>query len=335
MRSHLPLLHREHRLNLRALMVCVCVEVPQMPPPVPSSYPDPRSSVADGDHRPRAQDLLGVLVIALGVVALVGYDQLHGKLGWQDLLEHKREVRRVVRRTSPELHRDYELLPRLHCCGLLHVVASKDTTMVSSNLALPVLEYTSVISARGCRAEPRRVDGQMQHAQSRLHKVSEEEALQPPRVCPLGELLERGPVRHSLQSEFIEDLSADLEHLAEVPVRLPEVLAERQQDHMLVVRVQMIRILRPSKRVSSPLQDPLLTTNDANQFMLVRFLPIPRHEAIPSLGAKTTLCGTGLSPGWGHIVSTFLLFQNVAFQRVSTEHRLGKDLKGENSIGVE
>jgi hypothetical protein len=132
-------------------------------------------------------------------------------------------------------------------------------------------------------------------------------------------------VRQSLQAELVNDLGADLEHLAEVPVRLPEVLAKRQQDHMLVVRVQVIRVLRPSKRVSSPLQDPLLTTNDANQFMLVRFLPIPRHEAIPSLGAKTTLCGTGLSPGWGHIVSTFLLFQNVAFQRVSTEQLRQRD----------
>ena len=79
--------------------------------------------------------------------------------------------------------------------------------------------------------------GQMQHAQSRLHQVLEEETLKPPRICPLGELLERCPMRHSLQAKLVHDLSADLEHLTEVPVRLPEVLAERQQDHMLVVRV--------------------------------------------------------------------------------------------------
>jgi len=88
---------------------------------------------------------------------------------------------------------------------------------------------------------------------------------------------------HSAQSELFKRRGTDLEDLAGVPVRLPEVLAERQQDHMLVVRVQMIRVLRPSKRATSPLEDPLLTTNDANQFMLVRFLPIPRQKAIPSL----------------------------------------------------
>jgi hypothetical protein len=64
------------------------------------------------------------------------------------------------------------------------------------------------------------------------------------------------------------------------------VLALRQQDHMLVVRVHVIRVLRSSKRVSSPLQDPLLSSHNANQFMLVRVLPIPRREAIPSLGSR-------------------------------------------------
>jgi hypothetical protein len=90
-------------------------------------------------------------------------------------------------------------------------------------------------------------------------------------------------MRHLPQSKLVQELGADLEDLTEIPVRSPEMLALRQQDHMLVVRVQAIRVIRSSKRVSSPLQDPLLTTNDANQFMLVRFLPIPRHGAIPSL----------------------------------------------------
>jgi hypothetical protein len=91
------------------------------------------------------------------------------------------------------------------------------------------------------------------------------------------------------------------------------MLAERQQDHMLVVRVQVIRVFRPAKRVSSSSQDPLLTTNDANQFMLVRFLPIPRHRAIPSWSQDNS-CRTGLTPGRGHAVPTFLPFHDVAFQ---------------------
>jgi hypothetical protein len=59
---------------------------------------------------------------------------------------------------------------------------------------------------------------------------------------------------------------ADFNLLAEVPVRLPETLAERQQNHMLVVCVQVVRVLRLAKKVYGPLQDPLLTSNDANQF---------------------------------------------------------------------
>jgi hypothetical protein len=58
--------------------------------------------------------------------------------------------------------------------------------------------------------------------------------------------------------------------------------------------------------------------------MLVRFLPIPRHEAIPSLGSRRFF-RNWLDPGWGHVVPTFLPFQDVAFQRVSTEQSDGKE----------
>jgi hypothetical protein len=64
--------------------------------------------------------------------------------------------------------------------------------------------------------------------------------------------------------------------------------------------------------------------------MLVRFLPIPRQEAIPSLEPVIPQ-RSWLTPGRGHILPTFLSFQNVAFQRVSTEHRLGKDHKAGNA----
>jgi hypothetical protein len=52
---------------------------------------------------------------------------------------------------------------------------------------------------------------------------------------------------------------------------------------MPVVRVYVIGVSLSLKRVPRQLQNPLLATNDANQFMLVRFLPIPRHRAILSL----------------------------------------------------
>jgi len=103
-------------------------------------------------------------------------------------------------------------------------------------------------------------------------------------------------MRHLLQFEFLEKGGADRKDFAEISVRLPEVLAERQQDHMLVVRVQAIGVLGSPERVSGPPQDPLLTTNNANQFTLVRFLSVPRHRAIHpwSQGGSS---GTGLIPG--------------------------------------
>jgi hypothetical protein len=46
--------------------------------------------------------------------------------------------------------------------------------------------------------------------------------------------------------------------------------------------------------------------------MLVRFLPIPRQETIPSL-EPVIQQRSWLTPGRGHILPTFLPFQNVAF----------------------
>ena len=124
---------------------------------------------------------------------------------------------------------------------------------------------------------------------------------------------------HLPQPKLVLELGADLEDLAKIPVRLPEMLAECQQYHMLVVRVQVIRVLRSSKRVSSPLQDPLLTTNDANQFMLVRLLPISRHEAI--LWSQDNLLESRLASRLGPCRADVSAFQDVTFRRVSTEQR--------------
>jgi hypothetical protein len=134
-------------------------------------------------------------------------------------------------------------------------------------------------------------------------------------------------VRRSSQAKLVHDLSADLEHLTEVPLRLPEVLAKRQQDHMLVVRVQVVRVLRSSKRISSPLQDPLLSSHDANQFMLVRFLPIPRHRAIPPWRQDNSLRNWLVSRE-GPCCADVSTFPECRFSRVSTEHSLGKDHRG-------
>jgi hypothetical protein len=108
------------------------------------------------------------------------------------------------------------------------------------------------------------------------------------------------------------------------------VEAERQQDHMLVVRVQVIRVPRPSKRVSSPLQNSLLHSHNANQFMLVRFLPIPRHRANPSL-EPAILSKIMASSQEGPCCADVSTFPGCRFSRVSTEHRLGKDHRGDGT----
>jgi len=170
-------------------VVSLLVEALGLSLPTPSPHLDLRTrGSADGYSRPRAQDILGILVIRFRVVALVGDDQLHWKPDWLDLLKSPDEVRRVVRRPSPELHRHDELLPRLHRHRLLREPTRQDTPTVSSQRALPELEHASVVRARGRRAEPGRVDSQVENPHPRLLQEREEEAVQPPRLRPLRDL---------------------------------------------------------------------------------------------------------------------------------------------------
>ena len=54
----------------------------------------------------------------------------------------------------------------------------------------------------------------------------QEKGLQLPRIRPLRELVQRHLAGHLLEPKLAQHEIADLNHLAELPVRLPETLAE-------------------------------------------------------------------------------------------------------------
>lgn len=146
----------------------------------------------------------------------------------------------------------------------------------------PQFERPSAVAAGGRRAEAGRIDRELQHPQPRLVQAREEEPFEPPHVRPLRELLQGGPVRHPVQPHLLQEGRADLHQVAEAAVRLPRVLAERQQQDVLAIVVDMVCEFRSAMRASRPLQDPLSPPYDANQSIPLATIPIPRHEVIPS-----------------------------------------------------
>ena len=136
------------------------VKVPCLSPPTPSPHLDLRTgSCADRCGRPRVQDILGALLVLFRIVTFIGDDQLYCRLGRTDLIQGPNEVRRVACRTSPELHRHDELLPRLRGHGPLQVTTSQNPLPGPSQPALSGLEYAGLARARGSGAEPFRTSG--------------------------------------------------------------------------------------------------------------------------------------------------------------------------------
>jgi len=160
-RPHQALLDRMHRLDLHPLVIFPppgCYLPRHLPPP-PSPHLDLRTGGGPHrNHRLRAQDLLGVLVIPLCIVALVGDDKLHRLVRWLYLLQYPDEVRRVVRRAHPELHSHDQLLPRLHGHRLLEVMPHRTPPTRTSGLPSPPLKRTDIVHARGRGAESSRID---------------------------------------------------------------------------------------------------------------------------------------------------------------------------------
>lgn len=57
----------------------------------------------------------------------------------------------------------------------------------------------------------------------------------------------------------------------------------------MAVCVQVVDASRAPKRVPNPLHDPFLASFDVNQYLSVRFPPIPRHGVVPFLEPVMTL----------------------------------------------
>ena len=161
MRTHQVLLDRMHRLHLHALMVGPLSgpNLPRRLPAPPSPHLNLRTGGgANGNHGLCAQDLLGVLLVPLSIIALVGDDELHPLVRCLHLLQDPDGVRRVVRWTHPELHHLDELLPRLHSHRLLEIMTHGAPPTRTSEHSSSLSDGPGVLDARRCWAEPSRIE---------------------------------------------------------------------------------------------------------------------------------------------------------------------------------
>lgn len=269
-------------LDLRPLIVRDRVEASRLfPPPPPHDLQSRTASRPDRYRRPGAEDGLGELVIRLGIVPLVRDDDPDLLPRNRSFLQHRDEVRRVGGRPQPELDRRDHLLPRFDRDRLLNIVFDHPSGGRAARPALPPPDRRRVVLRGGGGGEPGRVDRKVEAPKPRLPEAGEEEAFQPPRLGPRGELLKRREVRDPSQLQLLVQKRTNAHHLAEVPIRRREMLAEHQHHDVLVIAVQIVRILRPPTRIPGPPQYPHHPPNDANEFMLLRHSPIRRHEAIP------------------------------------------------------